>query len=505
MLKVNSLITILVLLTTIGAADATTTTTTSSVTTTVAVTTTITSYSTSTQTVPTTVTTDYYSYSTVTNTIPTTITMNYYSYSTVTNTIPTTVTTDYSSYTTITNTIPTTIIMDYYSYSTVTNTIPTTITMDYYSYSTVTNTIPTTVTTDITSYATVTSTIPTTVTTSVTYYTTATTITTHTVCPVPTYFEPDYTVGTQPCPKSPIGFVSQHGQLKASGNKIVDIHGQPVILRGMSLFWSQWMGQYYNSGVVSTLVNDWKVTVVRAAMGVESGGYLTQPATERQKVINVIEAALDQGIYVIVDWNDHNANQHQADAIAFFQDIASIYGNCPHVIFEPFHEPELQDWKTVIKPYHEALVSAIRTKSQNLVLLGSRQWNQRLDEVADNPLDSKVYTNIAYTVHFWAATHKEKDRDIVQVAIDKDLPVFASECGFTEATGDGTIDMNEFYKWYNFMESNYISWVISAISDNGQTSAVLKSGASISGNWNIAVDLTTSGATARNVIRKSNS
>ena len=294
---------------------------------------------------------------------------------------------------------------------------------------------------------------------------------------------PDYTPNSKPCPKPAVGFAAAHGQLRTSGKMIVDIHNQPVILRGISLFWSQWYGQFWNYGVVNTLVKDWHVTVVRAALAVEMGGYLENAATERQKVINVIEAALDLGVYVIVDWHDHNANSHQNQAKTFFTDIADLYGNCPNVIFEPFNEPEWQDWNSVIKPYHQALVSTIRTKSQNLVLLGSRMWDQRLDEVAANPLDSSVYKNIAYTVHFYAASHRQWNRDLVQVAIDKNLPILASECGLSEASGAGNIDVNEFNNWVTFLESNYIGWAVWSLADKAESSAMLNPGASTIGAW----------------------
>src|SRR5690554_7858447 len=61
--------------------------------------------------------------------------------------------------------------------------------------------------------------------------------------------------------------VELHGNLYVKGNKIYDQHNNTVQLRGMSLFWSQWMEQFYNKKTVRWLVNDWKITVIRAAMG----------------------------------------------------------------------------------------------------------------------------------------------------------------------------------------------------------------------------------------------
>ena len=63
--------------------------------------------------------------------------------------------------------------------------------------------------------------------------------------------------------------VDKLGQLSVSGNKIIDKNGEPVALRGMSLFWSQINGKYYNYDCVKWLRDDWKCTIVRAAMGIE--------------------------------------------------------------------------------------------------------------------------------------------------------------------------------------------------------------------------------------------
>src|SRR5688500_16193613 len=74
--------------------------------------------------------------------------------------------------------------------------------------------------------------------------------------------------------------VQRLGQLAVKGNRIVDQHGRPVVLRGMSLFWSQWGGQYYNAQCVKWLKEDWQCTVVRAAVGIGSGGYLKNSEQE---------------------------------------------------------------------------------------------------------------------------------------------------------------------------------------------------------------------------------
>jgi endoglucanase len=65
--------------------------------------------------------------------------------------------------------------------------------------------------------------------------------------------------------------VEKYGQLSVKGNYIIGQYGDTVQLRGMSLFWSQWIGKYYNAQCIKWLRDDWKCTVVRAAMGVDMG------------------------------------------------------------------------------------------------------------------------------------------------------------------------------------------------------------------------------------------
>lgn len=91
--------------------------------------------------------------------------------------------------------------------------------------------------------------------------------------------------------------VFRYGHLSVSGSYMVGQYGDTVQLRGMSLFWSQWMPQYYNAETIGWLKDDWKCTVIRAAMGVdEEGGYAHSPSVEQEKIFAVIDAAIELGI-----------------------------------------------------------------------------------------------------------------------------------------------------------------------------------------------------------------
>lgn len=163
--------------------------------------------------------------------------------------------------------------------------------------------------------------------------------------------------------------VLNHGQLNVSGSKIVDQSGNDVQLQGMSLFWSQWESEYYNANTIKWLKDEWCTNIVRAAMAVESGGYLTNPAAEKAKVKTVIDAAIANGMYVIVDWHDHAAENHLSSALTFFSEIAQEYHSYPNIIYEVYNEPLAVSWSNTIKPYCEQVIDTIRKYDNNNIIV----------------------------------------------------------------------------------------------------------------------------------------
>ena len=289
--------------------------------------------------------------------------------------------------------------------------------------------------------------------------------------------------------------VGIHGTLVVQGNKIVDKSGNPVQLRGMSLFWSNWAGPWYNKNAVDTLANDWKGGIVRAPMGIEpADAYLTNPDVEKAKVVSVVDAAIARGIYVIIDWHDHNAHNHTDQAKAFFTEMAQKYGNTPNVIFEVYNEPTQISWDQV-KTYAEQVIGSIRgTGANNLVIVGSPTWSQDVDLAANNPITQ--YQNIAYTLHFYAATHKQFLRDKANTALGKGFVLFVIEWGTCSADGNGSVDANETNAWLSWMDQNSISWANWSLFDKNEACSALIPGTSPTGPWADAT-LTTSGMLVR--------
>lgn len=276
--------------------------------------------------------------------------------------------------------------------------------------------------------------------------------------------------------------VKDHGQLKVVGTTLTDAKGKAVVLHGMSFGWHNLWPRFYNAGAVKELVTEWKSTVVRASMGIELNekGYLKSPEQSTKLMKNVIDACIEEGVYVIIDWHSHNIQQKEA--VEFFKEMATAYSKYPNVIYEIFNEPDYETWPEV-KTYSEEVIKAIRSiDANNIILVGSPKWDQDIQLPAADPI--KGYDNLMYTMHFYAGTHKQWLRDRTDEAIAKGLPIFISECAGMEATGDGPLDYTEWNKFVTWMDSKGLSWVAWSVSDKKETCSILNPSAASTGKWN---------------------
>jgi endoglucanase len=276
--------------------------------------------------------------------------------------------------------------------------------------------------------------------------------------------------------------VKQHGQLKVVGTKLMDAKGQPVALHGMSFGWHNLWPRFYNAGAVKTLVKDWNCSVVRAAMGVElnDSGYAKNPASSAAKIKAVVDAAIKESIYVIIDFHSHNIKLPEAKT--FFKEMATAYSKYPNIIYELFNEPDYETWPEV-KVYSEELIKLIRSiDANNIILVGCPKWDQDVQLPAADPI--KGYSNLMYTMHFYAGTHKQWLRDRCDEVMAKGLPLFISECAGMEASGDGPMDYAEWNKFVSWMNDKGLSWVAWSVSDKKETCSILNPSAASTGNWN---------------------
>jgi len=276
-------------------------------------------------------------------------------------------------------------------------------------------------------------------------------------------------------------FVQKHGRLSVKGNKVVDKDGNPTTLHGMSLYcWAEQGTRFFNASAINHLAQDWKCTVIRAA--ILPRDYKRNPAREIAKVKTVVDACVANGIYAVIDWHSMaGAQRDLASAQAFFTAVANLYGKTPNVMYEPWNEPVQESWP-VIKAYHEAVIAKIRPiDPDGIVVCGSRHWDQECAEASKDPITNSK--NIAYSIHFYAATHRDSLRRNGAAALNNGIALFASEYGASSATGGGAYDPAETKVWWDWLDANGISsanWSVAALDE---TSAAFRPGTNAIGPW----------------------
>lgn len=265
-------------------------------------------------------------------------------------------------------------------------------------------------------------------------------------------------------------YANRYGKLQVVGTQLCDKNANPVVLRGLSFGWSNEWGTYYNKEVVHALATEWKVSLLRASMGVGAeNDYIKNPSYAEKCVTNVVDQAIKDGIYVIIDFHTHSI--FEPEAKVFFTKMAKKYGKYPNVIYEVFNEPVKQPWSDV-KAYAETIIKTIRSiDPDNIILVGTPHWDQDIHLAAADPILNQK--NIMYTMHFYGATHKKWLRDRTDAAITKGIPVFVSECAGMEASGDGFLDVEEWKLWVDWMESRKLSWACWSVSAKVETCSML--------------------------------
>ncbi|WP_281239209.1 glycoside hydrolase family 5 protein [Flavobacterium praedii] len=303
------------------------------------------------------------------------------------------------------------------------------------------------------------------------------------------------------CSMANAQFVKKHGQLSVKGTQLVDKDQNPIVLRGVSLGWHSIWPRFYTEKTVAWLKKDFDCTIIRAAMGIEIGEhpYMKEPDFAKDKIESVIKGAIKSDIYVIIDWHSHNVNLKEAKE--YFDEISKKYGKYPNVIYEVFNEPDYETWPEV-KAYSEEVIKVIRANDpDNIILVGCPKWDQDVNLPAADPI--KGYSNLMYTMHFYAATHEKWLRDRTDEAIKSGLPIFVSESAGMEASGDGPMNYKAWQEYIDWMEERKLSWIVWSVSDKDETCSMLKTTAGSEGNWK-ADDLKESGFKTREFLKKYN-
>ncbi|MHA7056259.1 cellulase family glycosylhydrolase [Aquimarina sp. M1] len=287
--------------------------------------------------------------------------------------------------------------------------------------------------------------------------------------------------------------VEQNGQLKVCGTKLCNQYNNPIQLRGMSTHGIQWYGwgDCLTESSLDVLANDWEADILRISLYVQEGGYETDPIGFTNQVSRLIEEATERGMYALVDWHQLNPgdpNSNLDNAKRFFTDIANQHKNKNNIIYDVCNEPNGSgvNWNR-IKNYADQIIPVIRAIDNNAVILvGTQGWatfgvsgEGTLQDVISNPLS---FDNVMYTFHFYATSHRDAYLNTLDQASDQ-LPVFVTEFGSQEFTGDGPNDFTMTQQFIDLMRQKKISWTSWNYSDDFRSGASWKSGTCSSGAW----------------------
>ena len=293
----------------------------------------------------------------------------------------------------------------------------------------------------------------------------------------------------------------------------VQFGGPGTSVAGNSFFWSNGKygsDQFYTPETVKWLKDNWRSQIVRAALAVDDnrpggataidqlGGYLTQPFDNKFNVQKVVNAAIANGMYAIIDFHGHHVQDETAQAVQFFTEMATFYGRFNNVIYEIYNEPTNTSWAE-IKTYAQRVIAGIRSVDpDNLIIVGTPNFSQDVDVAARDRINDP---NVAYTLHFYAgeAAHDQL-RAKATAAMNSGAAVFVTEWGTTAANGLGAPNQNSTNTWMAFLQANNISHCNWGVADQAQQGAAqLLRGASPAGGWTDA-QLSPSGQLAKRII-----
>ena len=295
--------------------------------------------------------------------------------------------------------------------------------------------------------------------------------------------------------------LEQHGALHVDGVNLMDEYGRKMQLYGMSTHGLSWFPQYVSYETFKTLRDDWNTNCIRLAMyTAEYNGYCTGGNREELKrlIDSGVSYATDLGMYVIIDWhvlNDNNPNVYKSDAIAFFNEMSAKYADRKNVIYEICNEPNGGTSWEDIKAYANEVIPVIRANdSDAVIIVGTPTWSQDIDKASASPLG---FDNIMYALHFYAATHTDWLRSRVTQCINSGLPVFISEFGICDASGNGSIDYNQAQQWMSLIKQYNLSYCCWNLSNKPETSSVICSWCNSVSGWGDG-DLSEAGKWIRN-------
>lgn len=281
----------------------------------------------------------------------------------------------------------------------------------------------------------------------------------------------------------------KHGALHVEGSKLKDSNNQNVQLRGISTHNIAIYPEYINKELITQFVDEYGITVFRLAMytGEADGfpGYANETPENKIKLEELmmkgVKLCAELGIYCLVDWHilfDYNPKMYMKEAVTFWKKMCPLLSEYDNVIYEICNEPNMNlntmdnacPWDDIYE-FAETIIPVIKAiDPDNVIIVGTPTWSQDVDIAAKKPLK---YENLMYALHFYADSHKEKIREKMREAIANGLPIFVTEFGICDASGNGAANLEETNIWLKELIENSISFIMWNLSNKAETSSMI--------------------------------
>lgn len=262
-------------------------------------------------------------------------------------------------------------------------------------------------------------------------------------------------------------------RLRTEGNKLIDVNGQVVTLRGLM---PSDPAVLRRKGQLERLFFDRMAAsganVIRIPVHPERWEH--DPDYLWRYLDPIVTWNGENGVYTIIDLHfigdigtDRGLqmpdieNPSKDFAIEFWRQVASYFKDTPHVIFEIFNEPAdipASDWRVNA----QSLVDTIRSAgADQLIIVGGIEYSRDLSWALEEPINGE---NTAYAAHIYPAHSRYSwDRWFGDVA--KKYPVVVTEWGWMEADPSGEqpylVGSQKTYAepFMEYLEQRGIGWV----------------------------------------------
>jgi endoglucanase len=134
-----------------------------------------------------------------------------------------------------------------------------------------------------------------------------------------------------------------------------------------------------------------------------------------------------------------------------------------------------------VKTYANEIIPIIRANApDSIILVGTPTWSQDIHQAANSPLN---YNNIMYSLHFYAATHKDSLRNRLESCVKNGLPVFVNEFAICASDGNGGNGLASGKLWMDIILKYNLSFMAWNLANKAESSSVFKTSNSKTSAW----------------------